>query len=469
MNQPRTTRENGCSSIAQRNRVKDNKKITSANRRKAKDVKVLAERNEAVVPVGAWVESADECQEHPGIRAVLTEELLEETRREKEDSLRRFQDAVRKRVSQQARLRKQQQLLKSYETVECAGRVFQQTSKAAQRLTPQKNLFPFWAHGELAICSPNSRCASDQGMEAVASNQHTHHVSKVMRQVRHRLAACQTIQDGDELSQLPGGIWKISPARDKPESHISGDEKDYTEGANDAGEENEQDELPLAYEKRFREPYLTGSCTDYRSSQVLWPHESQEELKRQRQSQFLMHRRLFMDIEREQVKEHQKYRKHLKKTARIKNEKEQLRKAEEMNMERQRRQEEQIKEMAEREHLILERLRLDEEEVAEEVERRHRTKRIKETKRYIDATQALIKEKLEKDKVELPPLCCCGDTFWDSHPDTCANNCVFYNNPKAYAQALQSVLLSCDVKEMSLGQYVSTCKAASTHVHFQRK
>ncbi|XP_051964823.1 coiled-coil domain-containing protein 15 [Xyrauchen texanus] len=487
MNQPRTARENVFSSIAQRNIVKDNKKITSGNRRKAKHVKVLAERNATVVPVGAWVESADECQEHPGIRAVLTEELLEETRREKEDSLRRFQDAVRKRVSQQARLRKQQQLLKSYETVECAGRVFQQTSKAAQNLTPQKNLFPFWAHGELAICSPNSRCASDQ-LSSVISSQHTHHVSKVMKQVRHRLAACQTMQDGDELSQLPGGIWKISPARDKPESHISGDEKDYTEGANDAGEENEQDEFPLAGqhdqlfhlncqrnktvtfqndmadEKRFREPYLTGSCTDYRSAQVLWPHENQEELKRQRQSQFLMHRRLFMDIEREQVKEHQKYRKHLKKTARIKNEKEQLRKAEEMNMERQRQQEEQIKGMAERERLILERLRLDEEEAAAvEVERRHGTKRIKETKRYVDAVQALIKEKLEKDKVELPPLCCCGDTFWDSHPETCANNCVFYNNPKAYAQALQSVLLSCDMKEMGLEQY------ASTHIHFQRK
>ncbi|KAL0192546.1 hypothetical protein M9458_010842, partial [Cirrhinus mrigala] len=50
------------------------------------------------------------------VRALLTEELLEETRREKEESLRRFQDTVRERVSQQARLRKQQQLLKSYET-----------------------------------------------------------------------------------------------------------------------------------------------------------------------------------------------------------------------------------------------------------------------------------------------------------------------------------------------------------------
>lgn len=68
---------------------------------------------------------------------------------------------------------------------------------------------------------------------------------------------------------------------------------------------------------------------------------------------------------------------------RIKNEKEQLRKAEEKKMERQRQLEEERKDIAEREYLILERLRLDEEEAAEKVERRERTKWIKESKRYI--------------------------------------------------------------------------------------
>ncbi|XP_051751042.1 coiled-coil domain-containing protein 15 isoform X3 [Ctenopharyngodon idella] len=496
MNQARTAKERVCSSITQKNVLKENKRITSGHRRKTKDVRVLAERNPAVAPVGVWVESGDECQEHPAVRALLTEELLEETRREKEESLRRFQDAVRKRVSQQALLRKQQQLLKSYETVECEGKVLQQTSKAAHRLTLQTNLFPSWTHGERAICSPSF--VSAHGTEASFSTQHTHHVrvSKVRKQVRHRLAARQTVQEGDELSQLPGGRWRISPARNKPESHTLRDQKDYTEGSNDGGEENEQnvdteDELLLGqHDQPFHlhhhrtktvtfqndmvyepDPMVscTGFTTDYRASQVLWPHENQEELKRQRQSQFLMYRRHFMDIEREQVKEHQRHRKHLKRTARIKNEKEQLRKAEEKKMEMQRQQEEERKDMAEREYLILERLRLDEEEAAEKVERRERTKRTKESKRYIEAIRALLKEKLEKDKVELPPLCSCGDTFWDSHPDTCANNCIFYNNPKAYTQALQSVLLSCDLKEGGLGQYSSTWKPSSMDVHSQRK
>ncbi|KAI7812413.1 putative coiled-coil domain-containing protein 15 [Triplophysa rosa] len=489
MNQPQTVKEKG--SRTQRNFVKEKKKLRSGNKRNVtsfvpnKDVKVLAERNPAAAPVGAWVENGHECHEHPEVRALLTEELLEETRREKEENLRRFQDAVRIRVSQQARLRKHQQLLKSYETVECESRILQQTSRVTQHLTPQKSPISSLAHGELAICSPSSRCVSAQGVEAVASNQH--HVSKVMKRVRRRLAACQTVQEADELSQLPGGKWKASPTKDKAESHTWRDKEDCIEGARDE-EKSEQDveaeeEIPLVgqplnlhqhrrktvtfqneliLKKQDLNGPSTDFSTDYRASQVLWPRENREEMKKQqRQSHFLMYRRLFMDIERERVKEHQRHRKHMKRTARIKNEKEQLRKAEEMKIELQRRQQEKRKEMEERECLILERLRLDEDEAAEEAKRREKTKKSKETKRYIEAMQALMKEKLEKDKVNLPPLCCCGDTFWDTHPDTCANNCVFYNNPKVYAQALQSVLQSCDLKDGGLGQYNSTRKTQS--------
>jgi hypothetical protein len=50
--------------------------------------------------------------------------------------------------------------------------------------------------------------------------------------------------------------------------------------------------------------------------------------------------------------------------------------------------------------------------------------------RYIEALRAQVKERIVLENTDLPPLCCCGDSFWDSHPDTCANNCVFYNNPK---------------------------------------
>ena len=48
--------------------------------------------------------------------------------------------------------------------------------------------------------------------------------------------------------------------------------------------------------------------------------------------------------------------------------------------------------------------------------------------RYIEALQAQIQEKMRLYNITLPPLCCCGPDFWDAHPDTCANNCIFYKN-----------------------------------------
>ncbi|XP_017316260.1 coiled-coil domain-containing protein 15 isoform X3 [Ictalurus punctatus] len=414
MSQPRNVRK---SETSKTGRIKDGGQVLSPRRwrKQKREMRVLAERNPAVVPVGAWVETGHEEQEHPAVRALLTEELLEETRRLKEESLRQFQEAVRRRVSEQARIHKQRQLQKSYKTVERECRVFQQSSVSAHRLTPPKSPFPSWPQGELAICSPSARRVTAQELKVASSddaNQYRHQLSKVMKQVRHRLAACQTVQEGEDL-ELPGGIWKVSPNRD-------------------------------VCERVPREPHPTSP--DYRSTRVLWPREDPEEQTRQRRSQFLMYRRLVMDSEREQVKEHQRRKKHLRRIARIKAEKEQQREEEERRMERARQREESRRELAERERLILERLRLEEEEQEEE-KRRARVKKSKETTRYVEALRAQIKEKLEQVKVELPPLCCCGESFWDSHPDTCANNCVFYNNPKGYAQALHSVLLSCELNE----------------------
>lgn len=48
--------------------------------------------------------------------------------------------------------------------------------------------------------------------------------------------------------------------------------------------------------------------------------------------------------------------------------------------------------------------------------------------RYMEALRAQIQEKMRLYNITLPPLCCCGPDFWDAHPDTCANNCIFYKN-----------------------------------------
>lgn len=65
--------------------------------------------------------------------------------------------------------------------------------------------------------------------------------------------------------------------------------------------------------------------------------------------------------------------------------------------------------------------------------------------RYIEALRQQLKEKTRRKKIDLPPLCCCGETIWDTNPETCANNCVFYKNPKEYGRALQAMLDSSEL------------------------
>ncbi|XP_062392101.1 coiled-coil domain-containing protein 15 [Sardina pilchardus] len=486
-----------------RHTCKDVKQASHGAQRKHIDFRILAERNPSIMTVGAWVESVHEWQEHPNDLAVHTEELQTEILRKKELDLLRFQDAVRRRVSQQAQIRQKQQLQRSYETVEQDGRVLQQSSAAAQRLSPRRGPQLPCPPGELAICSPRARWVRAQEVDAggdAHTNQQSPQVCKVVKLVRHRLAACQTVKEGDEMSELPGGLWKVSPTRDKQRAHTSREEEEDEENYKDSEEDEEislmgQHDHPLclqnlssskenrvksvsfqnteACERLLREAYPTGPCpgfsTDYRASKVLWPYQDQEELKKQRQSQFLTYRRLFMDVEREQVKEHQRHRTHLRRIARIKADKERQRQEEEQKLERLQQQEEERDALAEREHLILERLRLEEEERAKTVRRKEKAQKSREATRYIDALRAQMRERITQEKVDLPALCCCGDGFWDSHPDNCANNCVFYKNPKAYAQALQSVLLSYDQREGNAQHRASTRRLASMYAQSPQK
>ncbi|CAK6973162.1 coiled-coil domain-containing protein 15 isoform X1 [Scomber scombrus] len=414
--------------------------------------KVLAERNQAVVAVGAWVEGGEDIPEHPSELALLTDELQAEKKRENEESLRRFQDEVRHRVAQVSK--KRQQFPKTDSVIKPDRRIPQQRQDWTQHVS---------AGEKLMFVSPQREKHFSRLMERSSKEP-----SEGMRQVRLRLAACRMIPQGEVTSDLPGGEWNISPSRHKDKSHVPRAEQEVE----DDEEEEEGDDLlfssqhecPLVQQNissgtfhhslvSERELWDTGRSqpdprfkSSLRDPQVLWPLAEQEELKRQRQSQFLMHRRLYMNIEREQVKENKQHRKHLKRTARIKAEKEQIRQEEERKLERARQLADARQKLEERELLILERLKLEEEERAVELERRKKQEKGKVAARFIEALRAQMKQRLSQEKLELPPLCCCASSFWDSHPDTCANNCVFHNNPKAYAQALHSAMLSLDLQ-----------------------
>ncbi|XP_060461108.1 coiled-coil domain-containing protein 15 isoform X5 [Panthera onca] len=184
--------------------------------------------------------------------------------------------------------------------------------------------------------------------------------------------------------------------------------------------------------------YQSRLNTEFQIPPALQSGVDQEEDKKERQKQYLRYRRLFMDIEREQVKEQQRQKEHQKKAEKIKKKKEQQRYAEEQRILRMNFHEEPCsgEKMSEK----IAQLQLEEVKGAREKQQQ----REKECQRYTEALRAQIQEKMQLYNTTLPPLCCCGPDFWDAHPDTCANNCIFYKNPRAYTRALHSVINSCD-------------------------
>ncbi|XP_058400879.1 coiled-coil domain-containing protein 15 isoform X7 [Diceros bicornis minor] len=209
--------------------------------------------------------------------------------------------------------------------------------------------------------------------------------------------------------------------------------------------------------RQVYDEYQSGLNTEFQTPLALQSGVDQEEDKKERQKQYLRHRRLFMDIEREQVKEQQRQKEYKKKIEKIKKKKEQERYAEEQRLLRMNLLKEPYS--GEKMSEILAQLQLEEIKGAREKQQQ----REKEYQRYLEALRAQIQEKMQLYKITLPPLCCCGPDFWDAHPDTCANNCIFYKNHRAYTRALHSVISSCDIPEGNSALRVAIHNFASAH------
>ncbi|XP_009582494.1 PREDICTED: coiled-coil domain-containing protein 15, partial [Fulmarus glacialis] len=367
--------------------------------------------------------------------AFQVEEELKEQQREKAASLRRFQGEVKQRVNQQVRMRRKQQLQKSYEAAERESCVAVQYSDSALHLTPRKNTCLFRSHPAPAICGAGARAvpAQRQGMQSEPFQQQA-----AKKPESYKTAAV--------------------PAEDESEELLLAGHHDLPAELQDQGtapHQAEQDDdfyIKIEFAK-FCDGSVKGSSlpespqrlhADYQAPLVLWAGVDQEETRKQRQNEYLRYRRLFMNIEREQVKEQQRQKERQKRIAEIKSKKENQRRAEEQRM--QEMAEQQEPSPGEGACETLAQLKLEERKVKKVKEKQQRNK---EYARYIEALRAQMREKIQLYNIDLPPLCSCGSDFWDSHPDTCANNCVFYKNHKAYSHALQSVISSCDPADRS--------------------
>lgn len=289
--------------------------------------------------------------------------------------------------------------------------------------------------------------------------------------------------------QLPGGLWRISPTRDhaisrqrsekvKPQEQIAKDdvENDYWIGENAIEDQifnherwisesdfpgKEGQRSALHPEKRVhfegdenvetinsdwnRLQKQAGDPKEKKTAKgvevLLQPSKLLEEKKARAKSQVAVYRRLFMDIEREQVRENIRMKQHRRRMENLKVQKEverleiEQRQIEKLKMQRVRKEEESFL-----------RARKEKKHEVDSAKTRRKLQKEKETERFIEALQAILKEKVLSRNIDLPPLCSCGPTIWDTNPETCANNCVFYKNPKAYAKALSTVLGSANLE-----------------------
>ncbi|XP_043389988.1 coiled-coil domain-containing protein 15 isoform X4 [Chelonia mydas] len=423
---------------------------------------VLAERNQSVAPVGVWVESAQtggKWEESIAFASAFqVEEDLKEQQKEKEENLKRFQGEVKQRVNQQIKMRRKQQLQKSCEAAEKESSVVMQCSDSALHLTPKRNTCVYRSNAASAICSSGTNLIPVQQLCVSWEEEGREKQSQLFHQQANTKPVSRrpTPVHGEECEEFPLAGRHDLPAELQDQAT--------------ARKQAEQGDDNLYYKLEFGKVYnglmkasdpagpSAGLSIDCQAPLVLWPGIDREETKKQRQNQYLRYRRLFMDIEREQVKEQQRQKEHQKKIAKIKSEKEHQRRAEEQRIQEMAYQQDTCS--GEKACEILAQLRLEERRVRKSKEKQQRNK---EYMRYMEALRAQMREKIKLYNIDLPPLCCCGSDFWDSHPDTCANNCMFYKNHKAYARALQSVISSCDISDGNSTARLAIHNLASVH------
>lgn len=436
----------------------------------------LEHRSSAILPFSAWVEPHRGPATH--VHGAREEELrLKRIIKEKEEKLKEFQQEVKARVRNLEQMKREEQHGMSVEAFEVERNVVQQSSLPS---SIRRDNCVYRDDSELKIQRSATRDYSAVDAASHLLEEHATKIRNCSKHARNVLSSKSLGAEVEHLSELPGGLWRTSPTKDhgmarrqtkivNPQDELlkNNSEKeigDYWIGENAITDQSFDHDrwisdggLPGQDDQRVHfegDETLEIENTDWNSQQtktgdpqlkkatknvevLLQPSKVLEEKKARAKSQVAVYRRLFMDIERETVRENIRMKQHRKRMENLKVEKEverleiEQRQIEMLKMQRVRKEEESFiraqKENKNKMDLAKQQKKLQKE---------------RETERYIEALQAILKEKVLSRNIVLPPLCSCGPTIWDTNPETCANNCVFYKNPKAYAKALSTVLAS---------------------------
>ncbi|KAK3095448.1 hypothetical protein FSP39_014789 [Pinctada imbricata] len=428
---------------------------------------VMGNRNVEIRAVGAWVQPEMTMSSEGVIAAQEAEARMRRLHLEKEERLRKFKDDVKARVRIMETVRRQQELAKSYQATEQECKVLKQ-SAFSENLMPRKDSC---THRRNHALVANSQKYVPQQAEELKYNDkgfkdHSKQVHTFTSQARGRLVSKQIVGDSFSSDYNQEDSWKIHISQNVP-SKMS-DEKDVIIIPN--GEEEDDDDIEecppednmaftraktVQFDLESNEVHVPPSRVRKKQAWNSQPRRTnkvpniysgvrEEEERKQLKLQQATYRRLFMDIEREQVKENIRRKDHKKKIEILKKEKEALRRQEEDHSHELLEPRDPLTGESSMESLQRE---IEEHQYIREVmrENKYKIQKVKEMERFLEALKHQLKDKMDKKGVELAPLCCCGTSVWDTNPETCANNCVFYRNPKGYARALQSLLVSSEI------------------------
>eukprot|EP00112_Aurelia_sp_Birch-Aquarium-sp1_P023099 Seg675.36 transcript_id=Seg675.36/GoldUCD/mRNA.D3Y31 product="Coiled-coil domain-containing protein 15" protein_id=Seg675.36/GoldUCD/D3Y31 len=428
---------------------------------------------------------------------------IEKDRREK---LKQFQQEVDKRVKLMRIKKQKEQMDKSIEEFDKESKVMYQNAFPKQIPTSQKNPCSFrsviTADKIKNIMTGESNLDTNHNIERVLRS--VHEIDQKAEMIKNQTSQARAGLISKRLDantiQLPGGIWgskrttnnnsvitdrseeerQINPLGDiSKECHreerrqrggilndmwkgfdVEENEKAKHNVENRGNKENEDDggirkekdkekrkirfKLPeedLQQDTRRGESFAdqvreVQKRSNGNQAWISAGKDSQDSAK-ENSSQYWTYRKLFMGIEREKVRETQRRKRHKKVISRLKQEKESER------------------DVIEKEVEVCLPIKLEEKKISEmknedvaDQRRRERqndtrnNSKQKEMNRYIKALRILIQEKASDTDKQLPSVCSCGNTLMETHPDTCANNCIFYKNPNEYARVLSAILSS---------------------------
>ena len=506
--------------------LKRNKITNKKTNKKSKSKGHLVQRSAGIPPFSAWVEPVETSDTLDAAQNAASEEMkLKKFLSEKKQHLKDFQLQVASRVKMLERMKRQEQMGKSFEAEEIVRNIVHQSSfpKAVSRQKSslaRQDTCSYRDNTEQTIMRPVKPGILARSHEAVdkASQLLEEHAEDIRSSAKYARVVLQSRalrQNKGLQSELPGGQWKGASKQDHREGYQENlrekeqaiadelcvqqtedekdDGKDYWLGDNEIkdfpnpqdndNDDNNEEVLPewLAEEdpnkltifnpnminkkqekkvtfeddkvKNFVNkkeiiqerihviPKNPNTLRRHAIEDLLRPGKVAEDCRRRQKSQMALYRKLFMDIEREQVRENIRMKEHRKRMAEIKVEKE----IERLEVEHRHKQ---VLAQAEHQslHEKLELQRREEEERAEYLksvkQRNARLQKSKESERFVDAMKAVLKEKMKDKGIQVPALCACGPSIWDATPDTCANNCIYYKNPKEYARAMSSLLNS---------------------------